>query len=66
LTGELKITPIDFPKPRMTVVIKANNKKDDERLGEVLKKIHEQDPTIEYEQSRELKQLLSIVRANCI
>ena len=58
LTGELKITPIDFPKPRMTVVIKANNKKDDERLGEVLKKIHEQDPTIEYEQSRELKQLL--------
>lgn len=58
LTGELKINPIEFPKPRMTVVIHANNKKDDERLGEVLKKVHEQDPTLEYEQSRELKQLL--------
>lgn len=58
LSGELKIQPIDFPRPRMTVVIRANNKKDDERLGEVLKKIHEQDPTLEYEQSRELRQLL--------
>ncbi|MBL7942497.1 MAG: elongation factor G [Flavobacteriales bacterium] len=58
LEGELKVQPIDFPRPRMTVSIVANNKKDDERLGEVLRKIHEQDPTIEYEQSRELKQLL--------
>ncbi|MDZ4821999.1 MAG: elongation factor G [Flavobacteriales bacterium] len=56
--GELKVQPIDFPKPRMTVSIVANNKKDDERLGEVLKKIHEQDPTVQYEYSRELKQLL--------
>ena len=58
LQGELKIQPISFPTPRMTVVIRANSKKDDERLGEVLRKIHEQDPTIQYEQSKELKQLL--------
>ena len=58
LSGELKIQPIDFPTPRMTVAIRANSKKDDERLGEVLKKIHEQDPTIQYEHSQELKQLL--------
>jgi elongation factor G len=58
LDKELKIQPIDFPNARMTVVITANNKKDDERLGEVLKKIHEQDPTVQYEQNQELKQLL--------
>ncbi len=58
LNTDLKIQPIAFPTPRLTVVIKANNKKDDERLGEVLRKIHEQDPTVQYEQSKELKQLL--------
>jgi elongation factor G len=58
LQGEVKIEPINFPTPRMTVVIRANSKKDDERLGEVLRKIHEQDPTVQYEQSKELKQLL--------
>lgn len=58
LSSELKIQPIEFPAPRMTVVLRANNKKDDERLGEVLKKIHEQDPTLQFEQSRELNQLL--------
>jgi elongation factor G len=58
LAGELKIQPIDFPTPRMTVVLRANNKKDDERLGEVLKKMHEQDPTLQYEQNPELRQLL--------
>lgn len=58
LDGELSISPIAFPSPRMTVSIVANNKKDDERLGEVLKKIHEQDPTVQMEYSKELKQLL--------
>ncbi len=58
LESEIKIEPIVFPAPRMTVAIYANNKKDDERLGEVLKKIHEQDPTIEIENSHELRQLL--------
>jgi elongation factor G len=58
LNMDVKIQPIAFPTPRLTVVIKANNKKDDERIGEVLKKIHEQDPTVQFEQSKELKQLL--------
>ncbi|MDH5297219.1 MAG: elongation factor G, partial [Nitrospirota bacterium] len=58
LNKDLSIQPIAFPAPRMTVSIVANNKKDDERLGEILKKIHEQDPTIQMEYSKELKQLL--------
>ncbi len=58
LEQELKIQPIAFPSARMTVALSANNKKDDERLGEVLKKIHEQDPTVQYEHNQELKQLL--------
>jgi elongation factor G len=40
------------------MAIVANNKKDDERLGEVLKKIHEQDPTVTTEYSKEVRQLL--------
>ncbi|MEY3398844.1 MAG: hypothetical protein RL220_1438, partial [Bacteroidota bacterium] len=58
LDSEMKVQPISFPLPRMTVSVVANNKRDDERLGEVLKKIHEQDPTVNFEQSNELKQLL--------
>lgn len=55
---DFRIQPISFPTPRMTVAIRGNNKRDDERLGEVLRKIHEQDPTVNYEHSNELGQLL--------
>lgn len=58
LNRELKIQPIDFPKPRMRVAIVANDKKDEERIGEVLKKISEQDPTFLYEYRKELRQLI--------
>jgi elongation factor G len=58
LESELKVQPISFPAPRLTMAIVANNKKDDERLGEVLKKIHEQDPTVTTEYSKEVRQLL--------
>lgn len=58
LEGEMRIQPISFPANRMTVVIEAKNKKDDERLGEVLKKIREQDPTTQIEYNREIQQLL--------
>jgi len=58
LENDIKIQPISYPANRMTVVIEAKNKKDDERLSEVLKKIQEQDPTIKIEFNREIKQLL--------
>lgn len=52
------ITPMDFPAPRITSAIKAKDKNDEEKLAEVLREIHEEDPTTIYEYSRELKQLL--------
>lgn len=55
---EVSVKPINFPDPRMRVAIYANNKNDDEKLGEVLKKVHGEDPTLQVEYSKELKQLI--------
>ena len=55
---EHSVKPIQFPGPRIRTAIVAKNKQDDEKLGEVLKKIHQEDPTVEVEYSRELKQLI--------
>jgi elongation factor G len=52
------VKPIQFPGPRIRTAIFAKNKQDDEKLGEVLKKIHQEDPTVQVEYSRELKQLI--------
>jgi len=52
------IKPIEFPDPRIRTAIVAQNKTDDEKLGEVLSKIHEVDPTVEVQFSRELRQLI--------
>ena len=52
------VRPIQFPGPRIRTAIFAKNKQDDEKLGEVLKKIHQEDPTVQVEYSRELKQLI--------
>ena len=52
------VKPIQFPGSRIRTAIVAKNKQDDEKLGEVLKKIHQEDPTVEIEYSRELKQLI--------
>lgn len=52
------IDPIHFPKPKVRVAVIAKNKQDDEKLGEVLAEIHLEDPTIEIEYNRELKQVI--------
>ena len=52
------IKPIVFPEARIRKSINAKNKKDDEKLGEVFKKIHSQDPTSEIKYSNEIKQLI--------
>ncbi len=56
--ADTKFQPIVFPKPRITVAIKAKNDSDDEKVGEVLSKIKFEDPTYIIEYSKELKQLL--------
>lgn len=50
------IKPINYPPARVRKSIKAKNKKDEEKLNEVIKKLHSQDPTIEIAYSQELKQ----------
>ncbi|MCP4884118.1 MAG: elongation factor G [Flavobacteriales bacterium] len=53
---EITIKPIIFPQPRIRKAVEAENKKDEEKLNEVLKKIHSQDPTVVIKYSNELKQ----------
>ncbi|MFA8434429.1 MAG: elongation factor G [Marinifilaceae bacterium] len=49
---------IKFPDPKFRVAIKPVEESDDEKLGELLHRIHEEDPTIVLEYSKELKQLI--------
>ncbi|MBV8255843.1 MAG: elongation factor G [Chitinophaga sp.] len=53
-----QIAPIQFPGTKVRVAIEAKNKADDEKLSEVLAEIHMEDPTLEVEFNRELKQVI--------
>lgn len=52
------VKPIIFPEARIRKSVSAVNKKDEEKLNEILKKIHSQDPTVKTEYSTELRQLI--------
>lgn len=49
---------IKYPDPRFRRAIKAQNESDEEKLSEVLTRMHEEDPTWIIEQSKELKQTI--------
>ncbi len=55
---DVTIAPIEFPAPRIRTAVVAHSKNDDEKIGEVLQKIHQEDPTLDVAYSRELKQLI--------
>ena len=55
---EITIEPIVYPDPRIRTAVIAQSKNDDEKIGEVLHKIHQEDPTLEVQYSRELRQLI--------
>ena len=55
---EMIIKPIEFPEPRIRTAVIAQTKGDDEKIGEVLHKIHQEDPTLLVQYSKELKQLI--------
>lgn len=55
---DVTIKPIEFPEPRIRTAVIAKSKNDDEKIGEVLQRIHHEDPTLEVEYSKELKQLI--------
>jgi elongation factor G len=54
----IQVAPIEFPLPKVRVAIEVVNKADDEKLGEVLAELHMEDPTIEIEYNKELKQVI--------
>ncbi len=53
-----KITPIEFPAPRMRTAIQPSGKGDMEKLMKSLQSIAEEDPTLIVEQSKSLKQTI--------
>ncbi len=56
--SEITIKPINFPTPRIHKSVGAEDKNDEEKLNEALRKIKSQDPTVEVKYSKELKQLI--------
>jgi len=50
--------PVNFPEPKFRTAIKPATEGDEEKLGEALSRLHEEDPTIIIEYSKELKQII--------
>jgi elongation factor G len=55
---DITVQPITFPEPRIRTAVIAFSKNDDEKIGEVLHKIHHEDPTLQVAYSKEIKQLI--------
>ncbi len=49
---------IPFPEPKFRTAIKPVSEGDDEKLGEALTRINQEDPTVTIEYSKELKQII--------
>lgn len=49
---------IEYPDAKFRTAIRAENEADEERLAEILNRIHEEDPSITIEYSKELRQTI--------
>lgn len=56
--SNLKFKPIEFPEPKYRSAIKTLSEGDEEKLSEALQRMNFEDPTIQIEYSKELKQIL--------
>lgn len=54
----VKYEPMSFPNSKFRTAIKAKNEADTEKMGELLNRAHQEDPTIIVEHSKELRQIL--------
>jgi elongation factor G len=54
----VRLAPIVFPKPSISVAIVPQSKGDEERVSNGLARLHEEDPTFSYEYNAELGQQL--------
>jgi len=52
------ISPMIFPEPKIRVAVKAKNTADEEKLAGTLKEMNRIDPTLVYEHSKELRQVI--------
>jgi len=55
----LQLEKIDFPKPDIAIAIRGVTRNDDDKLGEVLPRLHEEDPTFVAEFDAELHQTIA-------
>jgi elongation factor G len=55
---EVAFHPMEFPEPRVRTALVAETKNDEDKLSEVIKELHAEDPTLQIEYSNELKQLI--------
>ncbi|MCF6183222.1 MAG: elongation factor G [Bacteroidales bacterium] len=55
---DFKFKDIDYPNPKFRKAIKALSESDEEKLGEYLHRLRDEDPTYILEYSKELKQLI--------
>lgn len=56
--GDIKFDSIAFPDPKYRTAIKTLSEGEEEKLGESLNRIHDEDPTVLIEYSKELKQII--------
>lgn len=56
--GSQKFPEIKFPEPKYRTAVKPLSEGDEEKLGEALSRMHQEDPTILVEYSKELKQII--------
>ena len=57
-SGDIRFDAIRFPEPKYRTAIRPLSEGDEEKLGEALQKLREEDPTIVVEYSKELKQII--------
>src|SRR5512133_1496409 len=56
--SSIKFKPIEFPEPKYRAAIRTLSEGDEEKMGEALQRMNFEDPTIQIEYSKELKQIL--------
>lgn len=55
----ISLTPIEFPSADIAIAIKGVSRSDEDKLGEVLPKLHEEDPTFSASFNSELHQTIA-------
>ncbi len=53
------LAPIEFPNADIALAVKGKTRSDEDKLGEVLPKLHEEDPTFSAEFNSELRQTIA-------